>query len=191
MEDVEAVNGALPDYIGFVFAQSRRRVDPGTAALLKGRLDPRIDAVGVFVNESIDTVAGIYKSGVIDMVQLHGDEDGEYICRLRDACGCKVAKAVGVGVELPPLPTEPDYLLFDALSEGRGGAGRAFDWHILEAFDGLQYFLAGGLSIENVADALAVLTPYCVDVSSGVETGGVKDARKIIEFVRLARGLGR
>jgi len=186
-EDIVAVNRALPDFIGFVFAPSRRRVDFYTAAALKKMLDPRIRAVGVFVNQHVETVIEIFKSGIIDLVQLHGDEDGAYIRRLKGSLGCQVIKAVGVGASLPDLPVDSDYLLFDTLSKQRGGTGRPFDWNILNGYRGAPYFLSGGLSSENAAAAIQALSPYCVDVSSGVETGGVKDAGKIWDFVRIVR----
>jgi len=189
VEDVEAVNRVLPDFVGFVFAPSRRRLDTASAAMLKERLDPCIKAVGVFVNERLEAVNEMYRSGIIDLVQLHGDEDGPYVRRLKEACGCCVIKALGVGVALPSLPPEPDYLLFDTLSKQRGGAGKAFDWSVLEGLRGLPYFLAGGLSAENAAEAVRVLAPFCVDVSSGVETDGVKDAGKIEKFAYVVRGV--
>jgi len=186
-EDIAAVNRVLPDYIGFVFAHSRRRVEAKTAAGLKESLDPRIKAVGVFVNEEISAVAELHRNGIIEIVQLHGDEDDDYIRRLKDTCGCQVIKAVGVSEALPMLPTAPDYLLFDTLSEQRGGVGRAFDWNVLQGYCGLPYFLAGGLTAHNVVDSIPLLKPFCVDVSSGVETGGIKDAEKIEMFVSLVR----
>ena len=186
-EDVTAVNRALPDYIGFVFAPSRRHVDERTAAVLKERLDRRIKAVGVFVNQEIETVAGLYRSGAIDLAQLHGDEDADYIARLKERCGCPVIKAISVGNALPPLPGTADYYLFDTLSDGRGGTGKAFDWSVLQKYGGLPYFLAGGLSIANITDAIHSLAPFCIDVSSGAETDGKKDADKIVQIVRLVR----
>jgi len=188
--DIAVVNRVKPDFVGFVFAPSRRRVDVKTAAALKQILDPGIEAAGVFVNEDIAVVSEIYRNGIIDLAQLHGDEDDEYIRRLKADCGCKVIKAVGVGDVFPvsELPVGADYLLFDALSARRGGTGRAFDWTVLKCY-GLPYFLAGGLSSGNAADAIGLLRPFCVDVSSGVETGGVKDANKIIEFVNTVRGI--
>jgi len=185
--DIDAVNGEGPDYIGFVFAKSRRRVDRKTAAMLREKLDPRIKAVGVFVNETVEAVAELVQSGIIDLAQLHGDEDGAYIKRLKERCGCAVIKAVGVGGALPPLPAEPDYLLFDTLSVPRGGVGKAFDWDVLSGYQGLPYFLAGGLSIDNVSEALKRLSPYCVDVSSGVETDGFKDPLKIKRLIETIR----
>lgn len=186
-EDIEAVNSALPEYIGFVFAESRRRVDEKTAAMLRKGLDKRIEAAGVFVNEDIEKVIGLYDDGIIDIVQLHGDEDVDYIDQLRESCGCRIIKAVRVGSILPSFPSNPDFLLFDSLSAECAGKGKMFDWHLVKGFDKLPYFLAGGLNAANVRDAIGSLSPYCVDVSSGVETRGVKDASKIKEFVNLAR----
>jgi phosphoribosylanthranilate isomerase len=187
IEDITAVNSALPDYIGLVFANSRRRIDETTAAVLKERLDARITAVGVFADQDIETIAGLYHRGVIDMAQLHGDEDDGYIARLKERSGCPVIKAVGIGGLLPPLPLNADYLLFDTLSAQRGGTGIAFDWSVLKDFDGPPFFLAGGLTAQNVCAAVKALAPFCVDVSSGVETNGAKDADKIHEFARAAR----
>jgi len=186
-EDIEAVNSAQPDYAGFVFAESRRRVDEKKAAALRKGLDSGIEAVGVFVNESIGTIAGMYSEGIIDIAQLHGDEDSDYIKRLKERCGCRVIKTVAIGDALPPIPDGYDYLLFDTLSAERGGTGRAFDWHIIEEFSAAPYFLAGGLSAANVEEAVRLLSPYCVDVSGGVETYGVKDPAKIHEFVSIVR----
>jgi len=186
-KDIEAVNRVLPDFIGFVFAPSRRRVDVKTAALLNEMLDPQIGAIGVFVNESIEKVADIYKNGIIDLVQLHGDEDDGYIKRLKSYCGCPVIKAVGVGSVLSSLPVESDYLLFDTLSEQRGGTGKPFAWSTIKDYHGLPFFLSGGLSTLNVVDSIRLLAPYCVDVSSGVETDGMKDADKIEEFINAVR----
>jgi len=188
-DDIRIVNRALPDYIGFVFAPSQRQVDYPTAAALKKKLDPRIKAVGVFVNESIDTIAELYRNRIIDMAQLHGDEDETYIAKLKERCGCPVIKAIRVGSVLPPLPDGADYLLFDTLSKQRGGTGQTFDWNILANFTGLPYFLSGGLGVHNVSEAIKRLSPYCVDVSSGVETNGLKNEKKIEDFVRLVRGM--
>jgi phosphoribosylanthranilate isomerase len=188
-EDIAAVNGALPDYIGFVFAPSRLQIDERAADTLKERLDGRIKAAGVFVNQNIETIADLYRRGVIDVVQLHGDEHDGYITRLKEDCGCPVIKAIGIGDSLPPLPRCADYLLFDTLSEQRGAAGKAFDWGMLKGYDGPPYFLAGGLNAINVPDAVRLLSPYCVDVSSGVETDGIKNAGKIHKFVRIVRNI--
>ena len=186
-EDIETVNRLQPEFIGWVFAESRRKVEVKTASQLRKNLDPQIEAVGVFVNENIDTITKIYQDRIIDIVQLHGDEDDAYIRQLQAHCACRVIKAVGIGETLPSLPIAPDYLLFDTRSAQRGGLGQTFDWNILKEYTGLPFFLAGGLSMENVTDAIHLLAPWCVDVSSGVETQGVKDADKMEKFVCLVR----
>ena len=194
VEDIDAVNYSKPDFIGFVFAPSRRRVSIDTAAALKAKLDPQIKSVGVFVNEAVESVAGIYNKGIIDIAQLHGDENPEYIQRLKDVCECPIIKSISVGANyaipiFDPFPIAPDYLLFDTTSAQRGGGGKAFDWHILEGYSGLPYFLAGGLSAATVTGAIHLLGPHGIDVSSGVETNGIKDAAKIDEFVRKVRAV--
>jgi phosphoribosylanthranilate isomerase len=191
IEDIHAVNSLLPDYIGFVFAESRRQVNEKKASVLKDELDSRIKAVGVFVNEDIQRVERLYGDGIIDAVQLHGDEDADYIRRLKEDCGCTIIKTVAVGNTMPPEPEGPDYILFDTLSEQRGGTGKLFDWNIIGGYRGLPYFLAGGLKASNVQDAVRTLSPYCMDVSGGVETNGLKDAAKIEEFIKLVRTVGR
>ena len=189
IEDIETVNRTLPDFIGFVFAPSRRKVDITTAAVLKEKLNPHIEAVGVFVNENINVVTEICRKGIINIIQLHGDEDDEYIRCLKESCTCPVIKAIGVGDMLPSLPLASDYVLFDTLSERRGGIGKTFEWSILNEYNGLPFFLAGGLSVENAADAIRLLKPFCVDISSGVETDGLKDAEKIEKIISLVRGI--
>ena len=186
-EDIDTVNRLLPDFIGFVFAPSRRKVDMKMAALLKKNLDSQIEAVGVFVNENIDTITKLHQDRIIDIVQLHGDEDDEYMMRLKANGDCRIIKAVGIADTLPTLPTVPDYLLFDTRSVQRGGEGKTFDWNILKDYTGLPYFLAGGLSAKNVTIAIQLLDPYCVDVSSGVETSGFKDTDKMARFIELVR----
>ena len=186
-EDVAAVNAVLPDYAGFVFAASKRQISPDTAAALKKNLDTRVQAVGVFVNQDIDFIETLVTEKIIDLVQLHGDEGEAFIEDVKARCGCPVIRAVGIGESMPPLLADADYLLFDTLSVQRGGTGLAFDWRILEGFRERPYFLAGGLDADNVAEAIAQLSPFCVDVSSGVETDGVKDAEKIKRFVDKTR----
>jgi len=187
LEDIDAVNIARPEFAGFVFAKSRRQVTEGTAAMLRLKLDNMIKAVGVFVNEDIEVIARLARHGIIDLVQLHGDEDESYIKSLRGYCSLPVIKAVRVGRALPSLPREADYLLFDTLGTVRGGTGQVFNWKLLEGYQGLPYFLAGGLSAWNIARAINQLTPFGVDISSGVETDGVKDPAKIRKVVSIVK----
>ena len=184
--DIAAVNELLPDYAGFVFApQSRRYVPPAVAAKFKAQLSPAISAVGVFVNEDICSVARLLGDGVADIAQLHGDEDEEYVRRLKNLTGKPVIKAFRIGgaedVERA-RQSAADYVLLDS---GAGG-GKLFDWSLLRDI-GRPYFLAGGLSPANVRLAIRTFRPFAVDVSSGVETDGLKDKTKMAAFVAAVR----
>lgn len=186
-EDILAVNELKPEYIGFVFAKkSRRCVSKEQARVLKGMLDPAVKAVGVFVNEAVECVADLLNEGVIDVAQLHGVEDEAYIRRLREIAGDRlIIKAVRVKAEADVESgekTKADFVLFDA----GAGDGKVFNWKLLENVK-RPYFLAGGLDPENVGDAVMRLRPFGVDVSSGIETGGVKDALKMAKFVAAVR----
>ncbi|WP_099205335.1 phosphoribosylanthranilate isomerase [Scatolibacter rhodanostii] len=187
-EDILAVNITKPDYIGFVFAdKSRRKVTVAKAIELKKLLDPAIKVVGVFVNESVEWVAELCEVGLIDMVQLHGDEDESYIRKLKEFTTKPVICAILIADTIPEFPKSADYLLFDTASAERGGTGKTFNWEILKDYQGKPYFLAGGLSSQNVAKAIQKLHPFAVDVSSHVESKGVKDSQKINEFVSIVR----
>lgn len=188
-EDILAVNGLKPEYIGFVFAKkSRRCVSKEQAKVLKGMLDPTVKAVGVFVNEAVECVANLLNEGVIDMAQLHGAEDEAYIRRLKEIAGDKlIIKAVRVKSEADVIAGEKsgaDLVLFDA----GAGDGKVFNWKLLENVE-RPYFLAGGLGPENVGDAVMRLRPFGVDVSSGIETSGVKDALKMAKFIAEVRNV--
>jgi phosphoribosylanthranilate isomerase len=184
--DIDAVNAANPEYVGFVFAESRRRVTPRQAERLRARLAKNIVPVGVFVNERVEKIVTLTRNGIIAMIQLHGAEDEEYLARLKSLTNAPVIKALAMepyGNAAPHRETFADYLLLD--SKG-GGTGRAFDWRLIGATS-KPYFLAGGLNAGNVAAALKETAPYALDVSSGVESMGVKDAKKINEFIRRVR----
>lgn len=185
--DIETANVLSPDYVGFVFAKnSRRCVSFARAKELKALLAPGILTVGVFVNEDPRTVAAFLEAGVIDAAQLHGDEDTDYIRRLKSLTKAPLIKAFGLRSihDLPAVERCPaDLVLLD--SPG-GGTGRLFDWQLLENIQ-RPYFLAGGLSAENVGEAIARLRPFGVDVSSGIETGGYKDREKMTAFAAAVR----
>ncbi len=187
-EDIDAANQYCPDYVGFVFAPSKRQITPKIACMLKQQLNTSIQTVGVFVNEDILSIARLVSDGMIDLVQLHGDEDDKYRQRLKQHITCPVIQAVSVGKSLPdPLPRFSDFLLFDtASSNQRGGSGTVFDWSLIKGVD-QPFFLSGGLKADNVTQAIASLSPYCVDTSSGMETDGKKDPEKIRLFIELAR----
>ncbi len=184
--DVEAVNRLKPEYIGFVFAgKSKRYVAPKLAAELKKLLDPDILAVGVLVNEAPEMAAGLLNAGIIDMVQLHGNEDEAYIRQLRALTRKPLIKAFRIGTERDAEAAEAcsaDYILLDP----GAGEGRAFDWRLAKAIR-RPYFLAGGLNVGNVEAAISQLRPFAVDVSSGIETNGRKDPLKMEAFVAAVR----
>ena len=186
-EDIAAANEVNPDYIGFVFApKSRRYVSRELAAELKAQLSPGIQAVGVFVNEAPEAVADLLNAGIINIAQLHGQEDAAYLARLRGLTARPLWQAFRVtdAASLAKAQKSPaDLILLDS---GTGGTGITFDWTILEKFD-RPYFLAGGLGPENAADAVERLHPYGVDVSSGIETAGKKDPEKMAAFVAAVR----
>ena len=184
--DVINANELKPDYIGFVFAKnSRRFVTPQRAQELKKLLDKDIKAVGVFVDENIETVSALIMDGIIDIAQLHGNEDDDYITLLRERTGKPVIKAFRIRSEQDVLRAEKskaDMILLDA----GAGEGRTFDWSLLKEIK-RPYFLAGGLDPENAAGAVKALKPYAVDVSTGIETNGVKDKEKMTAFANAVR----
>lgn len=190
MADIDAVNELMPEYIGFIFVPGRRRnIAPELAAELKRRLLPGIQAVGVFINEEPDRVAQFLREGLIDIAQLHGTEDEDYIKRLRGLTKKPLIKAFRIETEEDIRRAEAstaDYVLLDS---GIGGTGRVFDWTLLQQMK-RPYFLAGGLTAENVRPAVERLRPYAVDVSSGIEIDGLKDQMKMREFVRQVRDAG-
>ena len=186
MEDIEAVNELLPEYIGFVFFPgSRRYITAAAAGQLREKLNPEIRAVGVFVDEDPRTVAALLEDGIIDMAQLHGHEDEPYLEDLRRLTGRPLIRAFrvrsGEDIRLAQS-SSADGILLDA----GAGDGRTFDWSLLQGMR-RPYFLAGGLDPENVSRAVRVLKPFAVDVSSGIETGGIKDMNKMRAFVRAVR----
>lgn len=184
--DMEAANGLKPEYIGFVFApKSKRFVTPEKAAELKRLLDPGIQAVGVFVKEDPETVAEFLNTGIIDIAQLHGGEDEAYIRQLRKLTHKPVIKAFRIAsardISAAEISTADDILL-----DSGAGTGTVFNWEWIQNIQ-RPYFLAGGLALDNVEKAVRQLKPYAVDVSSGIETGGVKDKNKMAAFVAAVR----
>ena len=185
-EDIEAANRLMPEYIGFVFAPaSRRYIAPEEAAALRQRLRLGIRAVGVFVDAEESAAARLLAEGVIDIAQLHGNEDGAYIARLKARTGKPVIRAFRVksAEDLCVAEASPaDMILLDA----GAGDGKTFDWSMLSSVS-RPYFLAGGLTPENTAEAVKRFHPFAVDVSSGIETDGFKDCNKMRAFMRAVR----
>lgn len=187
--DIQAANQLLPDYIGFVFAaKSKRYVTPVQAASLKRMLHPAIQAVGVFVREEPEKVAALLNNGTIDVAQLHGGEEETYIRKLRQLTTKPLIQAFRVEQASDMMLAQNSTADMVLLDSGQGGTGQVFDWTLLSQMQ-RPYFLAGGLHPGNVAEAVRCLAPYGVDVSSGIETAGRKDAAKMKQFVSAVRGV--
>lgn len=189
--DIDYANEFLPDYIGFIFANTKRYVTPELAKMLKARLDSRIKAVGVFVNEDIDLVCDIANGGTIDLIQLHGDEDENYINTIKQRTGKPIIKAVRVQSSQQVITAEKlpcDYLLLDTYRKKQyGGIGESFNWGLIPKTLSKPFFLAGGLNSENILQAENTVKPYCLDISTGVEENGFKSREKIEEIIKLIR----
>lgn len=185
-QDVDMVNEAGPDCVGFVFARSRRQVSPQQALELKKGLKRGIAAVGVFVDAPMEEIEALCRRGIIDGIQLHGAESSACIEELRKRTGLPIIKAVSMkpGLDAGYFDQIPaDFLLLD---QGKGGTGKTFDWSLIPKIK-KPFFLAGGLNPENLGEAIRAVGPFGVDLSSGVETDGVKDREKILRAVRCAR----
>ena len=185
-KDVEIVNKALPDFVGFILAPGRRRtVTPEQVAELRAGLDKRIKAVGVFVDAPLEEPYDLLKKGIIDIAQLHGKEQPRYVHNLKILTGMPLFQAFIIKDEKDirqAFYSHADVVLLDAGT----GDGKTFDWNLIRNFSA-PYLLAGGLSPDNIAEAIELCHPWGVDVSSGVETNGSKDERKVLEFVRICR----
>ncbi|MCQ2539999.1 MAG: phosphoribosylanthranilate isomerase [Acetatifactor sp.] len=186
VDDIIAANRLRPDYIGFVFFEkSKRNVTPEQAAALKAKLEDGIKAVGVFVSSPIDFVASLLEQGIIDAAQLHGKEDEAYIAELRKRTDKPIFQAFVVKSEEDVQRANASTADMVLLDSGIG-SGNCFDWQLLSAVK-RPFFLAGGLNPENIEEALTVVDPYGVDVSSGIETGNFKDEKKMETFVEKVR----
>jgi len=185
--DIEGVNAARPDYVGFVidFPKSKRSLTRERVAQLSSQVDDRIVRVGVFVDEPQEFVAELFDAGTIDVAQLHGHEDEEYIARLRAITDVRIWQAFQVrdaAATERARASSADMVVVDA---GQG-TGRVFDWSLVQGLD-RDFILAGGLGPDNVAAAIEQVRPWGVDMSSGIETDGVKDPEKMRAAVAAAR----
>ena len=205
--DIDYANALKPDFVGFIFVKkSRRFVDFTTAKALKSRLDSRIKAVGVFVDSPVNRIIEALSEGIIEMVQLHGSEDSAYISVLKAYMQrdwgneSPIIKAIKVSdshslaqsFEIQ-AQSGTDFILLDSPN---AGSGTAFDWNALaqslaksqnfmREFQ-TRFFLAGGINVENIQSAIA-LKPFCIDISSGIESNGVKDFAKMQAIINAVR----
>ena len=206
VETIPAVVEAKPDYMGLVFAPSKRQVTVDQAKTLVEELhkqytkrynngaeqsnNDEIKTVGVFVNETLDNLVSIATEANLDVVQLHGDEDEAFIQSIKERSNVEVWKAVQIRSAADAeawIDSSADMLLFDAYhTDERGGTGEVFDWSCLDEFE-RPFMLAGGIDSTNVARAIRTVRPYGIDISSGIETDGVKDDEKIKAFTNIVR----
>ena len=210
VETIPAVVEAKPDYMGLVFAPSKRQVTVDQAKILVSELHKQyanrynrnviqwsndvvqefIKTVGIFVNETLDNLVTIATEVNLDAVQLHGDEDEAFIQSLKERTNVEVWKAVQIRSAADAetwIDSSADMLLFDAYhKDDRGGTGEVFDWSCLDEFE-RPFMLAGGIDSTNVARAIRTVRPYGIDISSGIETDGVKDDEKIKAFTNIVR----
>ncbi len=210
VETIPAIVDAKPDYMGLVFAPSKRQVTVEQAKTLAEELhkvyvkkygsdteqdkDDTIKTVGVFVNETVDNLVTIANEANLDAVQLHGDEDETFIQSLKERTNVEVWKAVQIRSAADVeewIDSSADMILFDAYhKDERGGTGEVFDWSSLDEFE-RPFMLAGGIDSTNVARAIRTVRPYGLDTSSGIETNGVKDDEKITAFTKIVKSIGR
>ena len=210
VETIPAVVEAKPDYMGLVFAPSKRQVTVDQAKILVEELhrgyakkygsdtehdkNDTIKTVGVFVNETVDNLVTIANEANLDAVQLHGDEDEAFIQSLKERTNVEVWKAIQIRSAADVekwIDSSADMLLFDAYhKDERGGTGEVFDWSSLDTFE-RPFMLAGGIDSTNVARAIRTVRPYGIDISSGIETNGVKDDEKITAFTKIVNSIGR
>ena len=210
VETIPAIVDAKPDYMGLVFAPSKRQVTVDQAKILVEELNrgyakkygsdtehdknDTIKTVGVFVNETIDNLVTIANEANLDAVQLHGDEDETFIQSLKERTNVEVWKAIQIRTAADTekwIDSSAEMLLFDAYhKDERGGTGEVFDWSSLDAFE-RPFMLAGGIDSTNVARAIRTVRPYGIDISSGIETNGVKDDEKITAFIKIVKSIGR
>ena len=234
VETIPAIVDAKPDYMGLVFAPSKRQVTVEQAKTLVDELHKqyektygeatvpmntdtaqdsqdsqdsqvsqdsqgfvpgnsnfeKIKTVGVFVNETVENLLKIAEEVKLDVIQLHGDEDETFIQSLKECTNVEVWKAVQVRSAADAekwIDSSADMLLFDAYhKDERGGTGEVFDWSSLDEFE-RPFLLAGGMDSTNVARAIRTVRPYGIDISSGIETEGVKDTEKIKAFTNIVR----
>ncbi|QEA53158.1 phosphoribosylanthranilate isomerase [Loigolactobacillus coryniformis] len=179
LSDAPAVNQARPDFAGFIFVPGKRRqISLVQAAQLRHALQPQIKTVGVFVDAPLAEMLIPLQQGIISVIQLHGHESESTVQALQ-AAGAQV-----IQVQRQATPTQADFVLYDA---AQPGSGKTFDWQQLPQQPPRPFFLAGGLNLTNVKKALTQVQPAGVDISSGVETAGLKDPAKIAAFVQAVR----
>lgn len=187
LDEIKIINEFLPDYIGFIFAKSKREIDFKKALELKQNLNEKIKAVGVFVDSKIENILNFYNEKIIDIAQLHGEYSEDEIEELKNK-GLDVIKVIKVKENFYNIKTKADFILFDTYSPIQaGGLNKTFNWNI-KINSNVPYFIAGGINEGNVLEMRKKLNPYGVDISSGVEENGFKTKEKVSNIIKIVRG---
>lgn len=185
--EAKIINECMPDIAGFVFASGKRQIDINKAKILKKIINPEIETAGIFVEQNEDEILEIYNEKVIDIIQLHGDYDERTIKNLKEKTGAKIIKVIRVKEGFYKIETLADFILFDAYSKDKyGGLNKTFDWNI-KIISNAPYFVAGGINENNIVEMVKKLTPYGVDISSGVEVDGFKTKEKVFNIIKIIK----
>ena len=185
--EAKIINECMPDIAGFVFASGKRQIDINKAKILKKIINPEIETAGIFVEQNEDEILKIYNEKVIDIIQLHGDYDERTIKNLKEKTNAKIIKVIRVKEGFYKIETLADFILFDAYSKDKyGGLNKTFDWNI-KIISNVPYFVAGGINENNIIEMVKKLTPYGVDISSGVEVDGFKTKEKVFNIIKIIK----
>lgn len=185
--EAKIINECMPDIAGFVFASGKRQIDINKAKILKKIINPEIETAGIFVEQNENEILEIYNEKVIDIIQLHGDYDERTIKNLKEKTGAKIIKVIRVKEGFYKIETLADFILFDTYSKDKyGGLNKTFDWNI-KIISNVPYFVAGGINENNIIEMVKKLTPYGVDISSGVEVDGFKTKEKVFNIIKIIK----
>lgn len=185
--EAKIINECMPDIAGFVFASGKRQIDINKAKILKKIINPEIETAGIFVEQNEDEILEIYNEKVIDIIQLHGDYDEQTIKNLKEKTNAKIIKVIRVKEGFYKIETLADFILFDTYSKDKyGGLNKTFDWNI-KIISNVPYFVAGGINENNIIEMVKKLTPYGVDISSGVEVDGFKTKEKVFNIIKIIK----
>ncbi len=185
--EAKIINECMPDIAGFVFASGKRQIDINKAKILKKIINPEIETAGIFVEQNEDEILEIYNEKIIDIIQLHGDYDEQTIKNLKEKTNAKIIKVIRVKEGFYKIETLADFILFDTYSKDKyGGLNKTFDWNI-KIISNVPYFVAGGINENNIVEMVKKLTPYGVDISSGVEVDGFKTKEKVFNIIKIIK----
>lgn len=186
-DEAKIINECRPDIVGFIFAESKRKIDSNKAKILRKIIASDIQTAGIFVEQNEDEIIEIYNEKIIDIIQLHGNYDENTVQNLKEKTNAKIIKVIRVNDNSYEINTKADFILFDAYSKDKyGGLNKTFNWNI-KINSNVPYFVAGGINENNVVEMIKKLNPYGVDISSGVEAGGFKTKEKVSNIIKIIK----